>query len=93
MILYHGSNVVVSQPKLIPQNRFLDFGFGFYTTTNRKPLQNAPFYGLILLMKHGLILYRITDRAIMRAKHLILSLVLLLTMMFIPRLPFILPEY
>lgn len=35
MILYHGSNVVVSQPKLIRQNRFLDFGFGFYTTTNK----------------------------------------------------------
>ena len=34
MILYHGSNVVVSSPKLIQQNRFLDFGFGFYTTTN-----------------------------------------------------------
>lgn len=36
MILYHGSNVIVSEPKLIKQNRFLDFGFGFYTTTNRK---------------------------------------------------------
>lgn len=36
MILYHGSNVVVSEPKLILQNRFLDFGFGFYTTTNQK---------------------------------------------------------
>ena len=36
MILYHGSNVVVSRPKLIQQNRFLDFGFGFYTTTNKK---------------------------------------------------------
>ena len=35
MIVYHGSNVVVSKPKLIPQNRFLDFGFGFYTTTNK----------------------------------------------------------
>ncbi len=35
MILYHGSNVVVSKPRLIHQNRFLDFGFGFYTTTNR----------------------------------------------------------
>lgn len=35
MILYHGSNIVVSQPRLIPQNRFLDFGFGFYTTTNQ----------------------------------------------------------
>lgn len=35
MILYHGSNLIVSQPKLIAQNRFLDFGFGFYTTTNK----------------------------------------------------------
>lgn len=35
MILYHGSNVIVSEPKLIPQNRFLGFGFGFYTTTNK----------------------------------------------------------
>jgi hypothetical protein len=35
MILYHGSNVVVSEPRLIEQNRFLDFGFGFYTTTNK----------------------------------------------------------
>lgn len=36
MILYHGSNVVVSKAKLIVQNRFLDFGFGFYTTTNKE---------------------------------------------------------
>lgn len=35
MILYHGSNVVVAKPKLIYQNRFLDFGYGFYTTTNK----------------------------------------------------------
>ena len=35
MILYHGSNVIVDKPKLIQQNRFLDFGFGFYTTTNK----------------------------------------------------------
>lgn len=35
MILYRGSNVVVSLPRLIHQNRFLDFGFGFYTTTNK----------------------------------------------------------
>ncbi len=35
MLLYHGSNVTVSEPRLIPQNRFLDFGFGFYTTTNK----------------------------------------------------------
>lgn len=35
MIIYHGSNVIVDQPRLIEQNRFLDFGFGFYTTTNK----------------------------------------------------------
>lgn len=35
MILYHGSNLAVSEPRLVAQNRFLDFGYGFYTTTNR----------------------------------------------------------
>lgn len=35
MIVYHGSNLVVETPKLIPQNRYLDFGYGFYTTTNK----------------------------------------------------------
>ena len=40
MILYHGSNVVVDKPKLINQNRFLDFGNGFYTTTNREQAEN-----------------------------------------------------
>ena len=40
MILYHGSNVLVDQPKLIRQNRYLDFGFGFYTTTNREQAVN-----------------------------------------------------
>lgn len=40
MILYHGSNVIVTQPKLIKQNRNLDFGFGFYTTTNKEQAIN-----------------------------------------------------
>lgn len=40
MILYHGSDVLVEHPKLIRQNRFLDFGFGFYTTTNRNQAEN-----------------------------------------------------
>ena len=35
MILYHGSNVIVSHPRLVEQNRYLDFGYGFYTTTNK----------------------------------------------------------
>ena len=40
MILYHGSNVTVDHPKLIRQNRYLDFGFGFYTTTNHDQAVN-----------------------------------------------------
>ena len=40
MILYHGSNVVVKTPRLIEQNRFLDFGNGFYTTTNKEQAKN-----------------------------------------------------
>ena len=34
MILYHGSNVAVTSPKLLKNQRELDFGKGFYTTTN-----------------------------------------------------------
>lgn len=40
MILYHGSNVTVNHPKLVRQNRYLDFGYGFYTTTNREQAVN-----------------------------------------------------
>ena len=34
MILYHGSNVEVKQPRIIISNRTLDFGAGFYTTSS-----------------------------------------------------------
>ena len=40
MILYHGSNVIVDKPRLIEQNRTLDFGYGFYTTTNSNQAVN-----------------------------------------------------
>lgn len=36
MILYHGSEVIVDKPKLIGRKRTLDFGSGFYTTTNKE---------------------------------------------------------
>ena len=36
MILYHGSNVEVREPKIIVSNRTLDFGAGFYTTSNKE---------------------------------------------------------
>ena len=34
MLLYHGSNLTVEEPRLIEQTRGLDFGTGFYLTTS-----------------------------------------------------------
>ena len=34
MILYHGSNLIVDKPRILTPNRYLDFGAGFYTTSN-----------------------------------------------------------
>ena len=34
MILYHGSNVAVAKPRLLKVQRPLDFGPGFYTTSD-----------------------------------------------------------
>lgn len=36
MIIYHGSNVVVKQPKILQNERMLDFGTGFYATSNKE---------------------------------------------------------
>ena len=36
MTLYHGSDQIIKTPKLLPSIRTLDFGFGFYTTTNEE---------------------------------------------------------
>jgi len=36
MLLYHGSNVTVETPRLLNQARGLDFGPGFYLTTNEE---------------------------------------------------------
>jgi len=36
MILYHGSNVAVESPMILQSQRTLDFGGGFYTTTNKR---------------------------------------------------------
>ena len=39
MILYHGSNVAVNDPKLVESRRELDFGRGFYTTSDFEQAQ------------------------------------------------------
>ena len=49
MFIYHASNVIVEHPALIQQNRFLDFGFGFYTTLNRE--QAAEFARKVVLRR------------------------------------------
>ena len=71
MILYHGSNVVVEQPQLIQQNRFLDFGYGFYTTTNRTQAEN--FAQKVVVRRGGspiLNVYEIDDHISDSALHI-----------------------
>lgn len=39
MVIYHGSDVPVSEPKILSSNRLLDFGEGFYTTSSMEQAQ------------------------------------------------------
>ena len=39
MILYHGSNMAIKQPRLIPSKRLLDFGTAFYLTSDFEQAQ------------------------------------------------------
>ncbi len=39
MLLYHGSNIPVSQPRLLIPERPMDFGSGFYLTSDLKQAQ------------------------------------------------------
>ena len=34
MFLYHGSNITIEEPRLVPARRKLDFGAGFYLTSD-----------------------------------------------------------
>ena len=36
MIIYHGSTVIVEKPEVRKSERMLDFGMGFYTTSNKE---------------------------------------------------------
>jgi len=40
MHVYHGSDVLVEVPKIMQPVRALDFGLGFYTTTNKEQAKN-----------------------------------------------------
>lgn len=50
MRLYHGSNVVVGSPSFIVHNRALDYGAGFYTTSN---LEQAVKFSLKVAARRG----------------------------------------
>ena len=49
MIIYHGSNMEVNEPRILTPNRYLDFGAGFYTTTNYDQALN--FAGKVTIRK------------------------------------------
>jgi hypothetical protein len=40
MTLYHGSDQIIKLPELRPTIRTLDFGPGFYTTTNKEQAES-----------------------------------------------------
>jgi len=40
MIVYHGTNIVIEQPKIMNRLKTLDFGVGFYTTENEEQAKN-----------------------------------------------------
>ena len=54
MVVYHGSNVIVEHPRLVCQNRTLDFGYGFYCTNLEK---QAKRWALAKRKKHVVNIY------------------------------------
>lgn len=43
MKLYHGSNIVVEKPQILPSDRRLDFGTGFYLTSSYEQAEKWAF--------------------------------------------------
>ena len=43
-ILYHGSNVVVQNPKILINGHYKDFGYGFYCMNLMKQAKRCVFY-------------------------------------------------
>jgi hypothetical protein len=50
MKLYHGSNVEVKEPNILVGRRTLDFGQGFYTTSDYNKQKN----GLLIFQSAGM---------------------------------------
>lgn len=51
MILYHGSNTIVDNPKILAAKRPLDFGEGFYLTSNK---QQAADWAAKVIFRSGM---------------------------------------
>ena len=51
LLLYHGSNVTVEHPRLLERTRALDFGAGFYLTSDRE--QAARWARTTVLRREG----------------------------------------
>jgi hypothetical protein len=49
MLLYHGSNLSIEKPSLLPASHPTDFGAGFYTTTNYQ--QAADFAARVVRLR------------------------------------------
>ena len=50
MVLYHGSNMTVEKPRLMPMRRMLDFGAAFYLTSD---LDQAKKWGVHTVKMRG----------------------------------------
>ncbi|MDR1830964.1 MAG: DUF3990 domain-containing protein [Candidatus Fibromonas sp.] len=59
MLLYHGSNLPIENPLLLPASHPTDFGTGFYTTTNHK--QAADFANRVVKLRNGVALVNIYE--------------------------------
>jgi len=53
MTLYHGSDQIIKTPELRPSTRTIDFGAGFYTTTNKEQAVNFAVKVYTRLIREG----------------------------------------
>lgn len=69
MILYHGSDVIVDNPRIIRSDRTLDYGQGFYTTTSYAQAEKWVRRKLNGRASHGFICtYVLDDNALSNLK-------------------------
>jgi hypothetical protein len=55
MTLYHGSDQIIKILELRSSTRTLDFGAGFYTTTNKEQAVNFAIYRTLIAFENGIL--------------------------------------